>query len=126
MAKTLGQMIDNLKMLRDFRLEKQREVDSIQAQERALEGEVLSALTEAGLDSGRGDVATASVSLTVVPTVADWPSFYEYIKQNDAFDLLERRPASGACRARWDDKLSIPGVEQMNRVSLSLRKRGEK
>lgn len=46
------------------------------------------------------------------PHVTDWPAFYAYIKQEEAWDLLERRPGKAACQARWEDDIAVPGVEK--------------
>lgn len=47
-----------------------------------------------------------------VPAITDWPKYYEYIKANDAWELLERRPGRLACRERWEQGELIPGCDK--------------
>jgi O-methyltransferase involved in polyketide biosynthesis len=44
------------------------------------------------------------------PTVISWEKLYEYIKEHDAFELLQRRLGEGAVVERWEDGIVIPGV----------------
>lgn len=55
----------------------------------------------------------------VVPVVEDWNKLYEHIKQNDAFDLLEKRIGKLAAKARWDADVQVPGVGKLRVYKLS-------
>ena len=56
-----------------------------------LEGFFLETLKELGVESARTKHGTIYRSLDVTPKCEDWNAFYEFIKENDAFDALERR-----------------------------------
>ena len=123
MPKKLGKSIDNLYVLRQHRLLVQKEVDSIRDLERTYEEHILHTFTGDEIEGARGVVATASRNISLVATVADWDKVFAYVKRHNAFDLIQKRINNAAARERWDDNKEIPGVEQFDRVTLSLRKR---
>lgn len=69
-----------------------------------------------------GSVATFSPGSTDVFTVMDWDAFYEYIRKEDAFDLLERRPARGPLKERLDADKLPPGITHDTKFAYSLTK----
>jgi hypothetical protein len=71
-----------------------------------------------------GHEATVSVSINTVASVKDWDKFYKYIRKNDAFHLLERRPASKAWREEVEIRRGkvVPGTEGFEKRTLNLRK----
>jgi len=64
--------------------------------------------------------ATFRRKIKVKPMVGDWAAFYEYIRSNNAFDLLHRRITDTAVKLRWDDGIQIPGVESTTDESLEV------
>jgi hypothetical protein len=91
------------------------------ANEEKLEEAILAKLAEQQLDRGSHAGYTFSRNETVVPQVEDWDAFYTYIRKNNYFHLLERRPASAGCRELFGLKGKIPGVVPFTKVSLSFR-----
>jgi len=85
--------------------------------------EAIAELLEAGVDrmaiAGMGSV---TLKEEVVANVDDWDAFYAYIKENDAFFLMQRRPATNACREAWQMGESIPGVVPFTQNKLSVTK----
>ncbi len=129
MAKmNLGSRIDALYEARAARLTRQKEMDAELAKLKKTEADlklaIIAELEKAGLDKGTGSQATASISITMQPRVTDWEAVYKYIKKNDAFDLLERRPAKLAFRARYEAGDFVPGMEAFEDKDLSLTKAG--
>ena len=76
------------------------------------------------MENGGGLKANASIKEVEMPTPKDWPAIWEYIKENNAFDLLQKRLSSKAVQERWDQEIVIPGIETFTKVSLSLTKKG--
>jgi len=79
------------------------------------------------LSQGVGSLGSSSIRVTLgapeqQPSVKDWNKLYEYIKDNDAFELLERRPGKVAFRERWENGEVIPGVEQFPVYKLTTSK----
>lgn len=46
----------------------------------------------------------------LAPVANDWVAIHEYIKENDAIDLVQKRLTESAVKLRWDDNIVIPGV----------------
>jgi hypothetical protein len=67
--------------------------------------------------------ATCSLKRTEFAEVTDFRAVQKYVVKNDAWDLIRKQVNVGACRARWDDNLDIPGVEKGVRVDLSVTTR---
>ena len=59
-----------------------------------------------------------------MPVVEDWDAFYRYIKENDAFYLLQRRPSATAFREAFqlEGDTGIPGVTAATVIKLQDRK----
>jgi hypothetical protein len=113
-------------VLRSKRLEIEKAVDELKADEAALKDQILNMLTDQKLEKSGGREATASITRNLVPQVKDWPAFHKYILKTKSFDLLEKRASKSACVARWEEGVELPGVEQFTVVGLSLTKAGGK
>ena len=122
----LGELIDQMFRERATRLAFQAKTEEklklLRASEARLEEQIINSFSNADIEAARGSLCTASVSVAQYPKIEDWDKFYAYVKKNDAFDLLERRPAKGAFRERWDDKVAIPGTTSYTEKVLHLNK----
>lgn len=121
--KTVGAAIDLLMTITAARQVLTRRAEIEKEQETLVEEKIFDMFGKSELEGAMGKLATASIQRVNVPTLKDWNKFSAYVKKNDAFDLLQRRLSSEACRLRWDAKKDIPGVEVFTRVSLKLTKR---
>ena len=54
---------------------------------------------------------TIYIARQVVPKVVNWDEFYEYIRKNGYFHLLERRPSRPAFRESYEQGSQVPGVD---------------
>ena len=116
----LGEMIDAVHALRAKRIEMQREVDEIKGNEERMKREIIALLKDAAVEGATGQAANARVTKKVVPTVKDWSALYQYIRDTDAWDMLDRRCNAAAFRARLDDGVQVPGVEAYEVEDLSI------
>lgn len=66
--------------------------------------------------------ANVTVTESDQPNVKDWDKFYEYIIENNAMHLLQKRATATACRELWEMKEEIAGVEKFVQRKISLRK----
>jgi hypothetical protein len=121
---TIGECIDLALAIRTDRLEAEKEVAKKTAREEALKRYILDTFGEDKLEGADGAYAHASIGHDIQVQVIDWPSYYGYIKENDAWDLLERRPGKVAYRARLDAGDEVPGAVHVDVVKLNLSKRG--
>jgi hypothetical protein len=56
-----------------------------------LEGEMLRFLNDTQQNSSKTDSGIVYRQEEITPTGADWNAFYQWVKDHDAFDALERR-----------------------------------
>lgn len=81
--------------IRDKRAEMSKEYttedDKLKAIQKQLEGVMLGHLNDTGLDSARTPVGTFFRTESLKPSGSDWTALYEWIRENDAFEALERR-----------------------------------
>lgn len=122
----IGEVIDNLYAVRAERLVLGKKVDDMKRAEAQLRGIIISRLKTAELDGAKGKMATASITTDKQARITDWPAFWEYCIEHDANDLVQKRPATLAIKARWEDGIEIPGIEPVELEDLSLTKRSAK
>jgi len=56
----------------------------------------------------------------MAPTAKNWERIYEYIKEHNAFELLQRRLSAPAIREHWDAGEKIPGIDKYPIEKLSV------
>lgn len=118
---TLGQLIDDLKIRRDQIRDLQKTLEAAKEEYERLEHEVMSKLNENGLTNSRSNLAIATITEQTVANVTDWEAFMDYVFQNDARHLLQRRIASRAALEEINDNTEIPGVGLTTLTKLGLR-----
>lgn len=121
----MGEIIDRLYYIREDMKALNKELDELKAERDQLTQQAIEMMDAQGTDQTRSDLATASITETVVPQVEDWDKFYNFINRNKAFYLLERRPASAAYRDLLESRKgrAIPGVSSFTKRNISLRTR---
>lgn len=120
---SLGACVDRLLLLDEKREPIQRQVDELKAEYAALEEHLINAFPKDKLDGAIGKRAAAQIDKPEYPTAYDWTKTYAYIKRTGSFDLLQKRLAVEACRARWEIGRDIPGVEKFIKVRLKVTRR---
>jgi hypothetical protein len=120
MSQDLGSTIDQLYELREQRLALDRKVKEMKEEEVRIREQIFELLAAAGLKRASGGIATAGITVKVVPLVEDWDLVHDYIRKTGEFDLLEKRIGKTAWRARVEDGIDIPGVSAVEDVDISL------
>jgi hypothetical protein len=123
--KSMGLCADKLFDLREKRLAAQKIVDAIESEEKALKNHIIDNLDKNSTGAS-GKHHRVQVVTEPIPQVKDWRKFYDFVKKNDAFDLLQRRLNVKAVQDRVAEikrgpKL-LPGTENFNAVKVSLTK----
>lgn len=121
MDTTLGEDIDALHATREELRAANEVIEEIKSRIAAAEAALLERMEKEGVKKATGSRATISVSTVVLPQVEDWNRFHEYIKENDFFHLLERRPSAPGCRELFERDGAIPGVVPFMKRKLNLR-----
>lgn len=121
---SIGALIDDLHHNRDKIRKLEKQVSELKEVRDDLELRLIEAMEAQGIQQSRGAHATATITESVKPSVEDWDTFYAFIKRNNAFYLLERRPASAAYRELMERRTKpVPGVTSFIKRSISLRSR---
>lgn len=106
----LGVIIDAYRALYDERAELNAQSKELTQQMEELEAELIKRMDEAGLDSAKGKCASLRLEEKSMPNVADWDQVYNYIKENEAWYLLERRVTQRAYQELVQSGEVIPGI----------------
>lgn len=122
--KQIGACIDLLYENRAKRLEANKLVDAMKAEEALLEDHILATFAKSELRGAKGDICTAAVKIDQTVNVTDWDVYLAYVVKKKAWDMLRKQPATTAVKARWANGEEVPGTEPFAKVSLSLTKAG--
>lgn len=88
-----------------------------------IEARLLTLLTESGQDSAKTPFGTAYKAAKTSAKVSDWNSLIEYVKREDAYDLLTKGVAKDAVIARIDATSEVvPGVDIIKFVEVNIRR----
>mgnify|MGYP000055168363 FL=1 len=88
-----------------------------------LEGWIKEKADELGVSSFKTDHGTAFLTTTDYANVADWDAVLTYIKENQAFDMLEKRVSKTAVRGYIEQNKAVPsGVNYGTRIDVNFRK----
>ena len=119
---TLGKKIDELQYIRAKRMEAQKVVEGIQKEERILGDEIMLEMEQLDTFKISGQNATASLQINTVPTVKDWGKVYEWVHNNEAYHLFQRRLSATAFREELENRQGeeIPGIEAFDNKKLHL------
>lgn len=118
----IGELIDALHGLREDRRALEEQIKPITKLSEEYTNQLIHLLQEQGTPKSTSSKASVSIGEALMPNVTDWDVFYEFVKENDALYMLERRVATTAYREMRNlTGEEIPGVTPYNKVTLSLR-----
>lgn len=88
-----------------------------------IEGILLAAFDEAGLESVKTSQGTAYKTQRNSYTVSDWETTLQFILDNNLLHMLERRVAKGAVDAYRADSGEIPpGLNARTDITINIRR----
>lgn len=91
------------------RLAADKQSRTLKSKEDQLHAEMCMYCSQQGSGVDLGDVLI-EYNTTMKPVAEDWSAIHQFIKDNDAIDLVHRRLTESAVQLRWDDGVTIPGV----------------
>jgi len=107
---TADKLIETYVRLRDKKAElvakHKAELEPFDAGMMKLEARLIELLDTAGADKVSGPHGTAFTKVNTSVSVSDWDAVVGYVREHEAFDLLERRVAKSAAMERGD----VPGL----------------
>ena len=88
-----------------------------------LEAYIKKQADEQGVTSFKTASGTAFVTTTDFAQVADWDAVLGFIKENGAWDMLEKRVSKNAVRGYIDEHKEVPsGKNYGTRIDVNVRK----
>jgi hypothetical protein len=88
-----------------------------------LTGKILAALDATGQISARTEFGTATINVNHYASCSDPDAFVEFVRENDAWELMERRASGLACRAFAEEHGRLPPGVRINTVrSIGVRR----
>jgi Ethanolamine utilization protein EutJ (predicted chaperonin) len=98
-------------------------VADIKAKMTKLESWLMQKADEDGVTSFKTTAGTAFVTTTDFANVANWDAVLDFIKANDAFDMLEKRVSKTAVKAIMDETGDVPpGITYGTKIGINVRK----
>lgn len=109
----------------DLKSEFEKKDEELKEALRAIENELLEVCKDTGAESLRTDYGTVTRRISKRYHTADWQSMYEFIKDNNALELLEKRIAQSNMSQFLQenpDKLP-PGLNVDSRYAVTVRRK---
>jgi hypothetical protein len=117
----LGDLIEQAHQLREVIRGDERKINALKEDFKELSSQIIVQMDEQGAKRIGGLSANVSISEQDVPTVKDWDAVYDYIKNENAFYLLQKRMSAAAFRELLNLGHEVPGVEIYKDRKLNLR-----
>ncbi len=117
-----GICADHYHEVRELRLAMQKEVDAVKAREAELREFIINTLSATDETGAAGEKYRAQITRDTKPSATDWEKIYDYIVENDRFDLLNKALSITAIKELWEAGEKIPGVSKVHVKSLSITK----
>lgn len=108
------------------RRELEAKLDPLKEMRNALEEQLLERMLAAGQEAVSTKLATIAVRRNTFAELYDDQAFFAFVSKEKAWDLVRKQPVVSACRERWDDEVTIPGVRPGTKTELSITTRGKK
>ena len=120
MADSIQFRLDQVALLRRDRLALQKQVDEMKAKEDSEAAAIAREMLECGISELQGDVGKIKLKTVESAEVTDYHALYEYIRETNSFDLLQRRVSLSGVRERWQKGNDVPGVARVLEDSYTL------
>jgi len=120
---TPGELIARMKRVRAVRKKLATRDKKMVEMWRDLDARLVAALDRLGMRRASSDEATATITEEELPVPKDWDEIDQYILDNAAVHLLQRRLSTSAWRELQQAGTEIPGVTTYTKRSISLRNR---
>jgi hypothetical protein len=124
---TIGARVEQYLKLRDKKAEiakrHKEELEPYNQALYALETLFQRAMDAQGLENLKTEAGTAYKSTVGSVSVADWDAFFEWVQENRAWHLVEKRPAKTAVEEVLEETGELPpGLDYSRTVKINVRK----
>ena len=124
---TVEQVVEKIYELKERKAALQEEINKIKEAEEKLEGFLLwslqnSGLTKMGVESPTLGKVTIFNRTKTSYRVGDWDTVLDYVKSNNAYDLLVKNVSSTAVKEAVEAGVEVPGLNVFQEEVVSVRK----
>ena len=121
---TIGRVADLYKGVTAIRLLMEKEVKKVRARESELKEHMIDNLSKSDDQGAVGLKYRVQLTKTVKPVTKDWEQVYDYIVENDRFDMLQKRLGDRAVLDIYEETGYMPkGIEKFNAIGISVTKK---
>lgn len=127
----IGDVIRTYMKLRDqkaaIEAELKERVADLKGKMEKLEAYLKTQMDAQGLTSFKSDYGTAFLTTTDYANVADWDAVLSFVRENEAYDMLEKRVSKIAVRGYIERFKAVPpGINYGTKLEVNIRKPGAK
>lgn len=124
---TIDKVVEKYVLLRDKKTqienEAKEQVQKLKEKMLVLDAYIREQADAQGVTSFKTKHGTAYVTTTDFAAVADWDAVLQFIRDNDAYDLLERRVSKSAVRGYLEETKEVPaGINYGTKISVGIRR----
>lgn len=121
-AVQLGEMIAHLESLDMLKKDIERQLKGVNQEIDELENKIMHRMIDEGIERASHGTLSVGPKKHTYAKVEDWEQLWAYIRENNAFQLLERRVSVTAYRDMLNLGRPVPGVVPNDIVKLSVTK----
>ena len=122
-AMPLGDLVALSAELRDKAAALSQQEKTVRGEKAEVDATIIRVLEAMQIDSTSANGFTVTKVADNIVTVTDWNALHQFINEQQAPYLLQRRVTQDAVKEMIALHGTVPGVELMPQVSLSLRKK---
>ena len=116
----LAALVDEYNATRHQRLLADKEAAALKKEEKVIHDRIIDVMFTNDTYVAAGQQAVVRLQQTEKPIVEDWVSYYNYMTEHDAMDLLQKRVHESALKDRLEAGEEVPGVTfvEVNKLSI--------
>lgn len=122
---TANKLVKIYLKIRDKRAELAKQDSELEEQQGVIEAELLNICKETGADGLRTEFGTVTRSVKKRFWTSDWSSFYDFVKEHNALELLEKRVAQSNMATFIEENPDAvpPGLQVDSRYTAVIRRK---
>ena len=122
---TANKLVKIYLKIRDKRAELSKQDSELEEQQSIIEAELLSICKETGADGLRTEFGTVTRAVKKRFWTSDWSSFYDFVKEHNAIELLEKRVAQANMATFLEENPDAvpPGLQVDSRYTATIRRK---
>lgn len=111
--------------IRDARTELNKQIDELEEKQDVIQAKLLEICKETGTESLRTEFGTVTKRVAKRYWTSDWDSFYKFMKENDAMQLLEQRVSKTNMEQFLEENpdLHPPGLNVDANYAVTVRRK---